>query len=137
LVRSGEFPTGAFAAHRPNGFVVAANVLSDCAVALLLPTRVLYRSLNCTALILLAASQSVTAVRSPGEPLSVREGSVDDFDADILDPRSLAGGSKAMVPIGQIVFVFVGVVHHEHRRKFFTTAESLKVSFDHAGFQWT
>jgi hypothetical protein len=83
----GEFPSRAFAAHRPDCFVVTANVLGDRAVALETPTRVLHRRSNGTALILLSAPKSVAAVCSPRKPQSISEGPVNDFDGDLFSPK--------------------------------------------------
>jgi len=56
-------------------------------------------ALNGTALILLGATQSVIAVRAPGEPQGIREGPVNDFDRDIFDSKLLPGCGKPMVPV--------------------------------------
>ena len=128
----GEFPTCTFAPDRGDGFVITANVPGDSAIALQTPTRVLDRCLNGTAFVLSSTTQSVVAVRTPGEPRSLLEGSVDDFDRNIFYSGLPPGCGYPMVPVDQIVVV-VDVVDHPDWGKFFTSSEGVQVVLHDTG----
>jgi hypothetical protein len=72
----------------------------------------------------------VAAVRSPGEPQGILEGSIDDFDGDTVYPDSLPGGRNPMVTVNQIVVVVL-VADHADRRKFVTAPLGFKIVLHH------
>ena len=131
LFVGGEFPTRTFAAHRCDRLVVTPDVLCDRAVALQTPARMLNGRLNGTVLLLPRPTQSVAAVRSPGQPHRVVECPLHDLDRYIAYSNELPVYGDAMVAIDEIVVV-IAVSDDKDGGKVFATPQNRKVVLHYA-----